>query len=271
MDEAAELGNYLPLSFKARSEQDYIAFLWDAFETNYGSGKYEFAGLAFHLMYMSFVSFSIWQIRLVREKDFLHALIGFQRETEADLIAAGTPFKFYDRLKESQIFRFLKIVGCRNDQVGEFAKFVKRRNKIAHPSGTVFFNDQQSIDDEIADMMKEVANIQTHMRPIILDLYGNFLRDSADPEEREYGLPEEEIEANLIHRNYLSRNDIDVCLGFDLTGIADQPEIDSIRTLHEVLESVYGSDDGHGASAAAWTRRRGDPKKGLQTPFGRAG
>jgi hypothetical protein len=27
MEEAAELGNYLPLSFKTRSEQDYIAFL----------------------------------------------------------------------------------------------------------------------------------------------------------------------------------------------------------------------------------------------------
>ncbi|MGH9427628.1 MAG: hypothetical protein ACRD2L_15155, partial [Terriglobia bacterium] len=176
MEEATELGNFLPLSFKTRSEQEYVAFLWDAFETNYSGGKYEFASLAFHLMYMSFVSFSIWQIRLVREKDFQHALIGFQRQTEMDLLAADNPFKFYDCLKESQIFRFLKVIGCGNDQVGEFAKFVKRRNKIAHPSGTVFFNDQQSIDDEITDMMKEVVNIQSHMRPIILNVYGDFLR-----------------------------------------------------------------------------------------------
>ena len=34
MEEAAELGNYRLLSFKTRSEQDYIAFLWDAFETS---------------------------------------------------------------------------------------------------------------------------------------------------------------------------------------------------------------------------------------------
>jgi hypothetical protein len=33
MQEAAELSNYLPLSFMTRSEQDYIAFLWNAFET----------------------------------------------------------------------------------------------------------------------------------------------------------------------------------------------------------------------------------------------
>ncbi len=35
MEEAAELDNYLPLSFKSPKEQEYIAFLWDAFETNY--------------------------------------------------------------------------------------------------------------------------------------------------------------------------------------------------------------------------------------------
>lgn len=32
MEEAAELGNYLPLSFKSPKEQEYIEFLWDAFE-----------------------------------------------------------------------------------------------------------------------------------------------------------------------------------------------------------------------------------------------
>ena len=41
MEGAAELGNYLPLSFKSPKEQEYIEFLWDAFETNYTHGKGE--------------------------------------------------------------------------------------------------------------------------------------------------------------------------------------------------------------------------------------
>jgi hypothetical protein len=40
MEEAAELANYLPLSFKTPKEQEYIEFLWGAFETNYTHGKY---------------------------------------------------------------------------------------------------------------------------------------------------------------------------------------------------------------------------------------
>jgi len=37
MEEAAELGNYLPLSFKTPKEQEYIEFLWGS---NMGSGRY---------------------------------------------------------------------------------------------------------------------------------------------------------------------------------------------------------------------------------------
>ena len=35
MEEAVELSDYLPLSFTSPKEQEYVAFLWAAFETNY--------------------------------------------------------------------------------------------------------------------------------------------------------------------------------------------------------------------------------------------
>ena len=70
MEEALELGDFLPASYKTRSEGEYVAFLWDAFQSNYTSGKFEFASLAFHLLYMSFVSFSIWQIRISSRTGF---------------------------------------------------------------------------------------------------------------------------------------------------------------------------------------------------------
>ena len=131
MDEALELNEYLPFSFAAATEANYLQFLWDAFQSNYESEKYEFASLAFHLLYMSYVSFSIWQIRLARPQDFKNALIGFQSEAEIKLLEANSPFRFYDKLQEYQIFRFLKLIGCTNEHVGEFAKFVKRRSDWA--------------------------------------------------------------------------------------------------------------------------------------------
>ena len=198
---------------------------------------------------MSYVSFSIWQIRLVREDDFKKALIGFQTESELKLLEADSPFKFYDKLKESQIFRFLKLIGCENDQVGEFAKFVKRRNKIAHPSGTMFFNDQVSIDAEITQMIREVTNIEQHMRPIIQEVYHRFLVESSDIDEREYADPKQEIEVSLIHRNYISQEDLEICFAYDLTSLKAHANFQSIAILHQSLRDTYSDPEPLDASA----------------------
>jgi len=45
-------------------------------------------------------------------------------------------------------------------------------------------------------MMREVANIQHHMRPIIPEVYGRFLLESSDLEEREYADPDHGSEKN---------------------------------------------------------------------------
>ena len=238
MDEALELGEYLPQSFANASEQDYLNFLWSAFQTNYEAGRYEFASLAFHLLYMSFVSFSIWQIRLARPEQFAMAMVGFQSDDENKLLSYDNPFRFYEKLKEAQIFRFLKLIGCTNAQVGEFAKFVKRRNKIAHPTGTVFFNDQAAIDAEIAEMMKEVRNIEAHMQPVILELYRRFLADRADDELWQFSTPGDEVTANLVHANYMSAADLVFCQSFDINSLAAEPGFAAMESLHESLISL---------------------------------
>ncbi len=243
MDEALELGEYLPQSFAAASEQAYLGFLWSAFETNYRAERYEFASLAFHLLYMSFVSFSIWQIRLARPEQFGMAMVGFRNEDEGDLMACESPFKFYDRLKESQIFRFLKLIGCSNQQVGEFAKFVRRRNKIAHPTGTVFFNDRAAIDAEISDMMREVRNIEAHMRSVIIELYQHFLMERADEELWAYSDPKDEVNANLVHANYMSAADLAFCRGFDIQTLSAEPGFAVMETLHHSLATLYPPDE----------------------------
>ncbi|WP_422372618.1 hypothetical protein [Hoeflea sp.] len=243
MDEALELGTYLPQSFANASEQAYLDFLCSAFQTNYEAERYEFASLAFHLLYMSFVSFSIWQIRLARPEPFAMAMVGFRSDDEGGLIDCESPFKFYDRLKESQIFRFLKLIGCSNKQVGEFAKFVKRRNKIAHPSGTVFFNDQAAIDAEIADMMTEVRNIEAHMQPVILELYRSFLRESADAEELEYSVYGDEITANFVHKYYMSTADLTFCRFLDIEPLRAEPGFEVMQELHETLAALYPAEE----------------------------
>jgi len=248
MEEAAELGNYLPLSFKSPKEQEYIAFLWDAFETNYTHGKYQFAFLAYHMLTMSFVYFNIWQIKQTAPKDFAMGLIGFGKDVEKNLLEATSPFVF-STVNERSILRFLKLIACDNAQIGTYTKLVDDRNDTAHPNGNIFFSTQAALDAKITEILRVVDEIQTHSKPVIERCYREFLVRSADPEEREYPDPADQIREVLIHANYMSQRDIDICLGFDIETIAAAPEDKPLRELHEVLRANYCAEAASGGGA----------------------
>lgn len=241
MDEAAELGNYLPLSFTSPKEQDYISFLWDAFETNYTHGKYQFAFLAYHMLTMSFVYFNIWQIKQTERDDFAKGLIGFGKDVEKNLLEASSPFVF-STVNESSVMRFLKLIGCDNGKVGTYAALVKERNETAHPNGNIFFSTQAALDDKINEILRVVDEIQTHSKPIIERCYHEFLVNSAEPEERYYADPADQIREVLIHGNYMSRRDVDICLEFDIESLSEHEGADEIRVLHEALAELYQTD-----------------------------
>ena len=183
MEEAAELGSYLPLSFKSPKEQEYIAFLWDAFETNYTHGKYQFAFLAYHMLTMSFVYFNIWQIKQNRPDDFEKAMIGFNKDLENELLVATSPFTFW-RINESNVMRFFKLIGCDNGKIGSYAALVKERNDTAHTNGNIFFSTPAALDNKISEVLRIVAEIQAHSKPIIEHCFRDFLLQNYDSENR---------------------------------------------------------------------------------------
>ena len=241
MEEASELSNYLPLSYKSPKEQEYIAFLWDAFETNYTHGKFQFAFLAYHMLTMSFVYFNIWQIKQTRPADFENAMIGFNKDLEKELLAATSPFTFW-RINESSVMRFFKLIGCDNSKIGSYAALVKERNDTAHTNGNIFFSTQAALDDKITEVLRVVAEIQAHSKPVIEHCFREFLLHNYDPEDREYADDADQIREVLIHTNYLSQKDVEICLGFDINALANEAEFPAIKALFEALIKGYPSE-----------------------------
>ncbi len=242
MDEAAELANYLPLSFKTPKEQEYIEFLWDAFETNYTHGKYQFAFLAYHMLTMSFVYFNIWQIKQTEPKDFAMGLIGFGKDIEKSLLDATSPFVF-STVNERSILRFLKLIACDNSKIGTYAKLVDDRNESAHPNGNIFYSTEAALEVKVTEILRVVAEIQAHSTQVIEHCYREFLLQNHDPEEREYPDAADQIRELLIHGNYLSQKDIEICLGFDVESLAGRLDIGGIRELHAALVATYETED----------------------------
>jgi hypothetical protein len=241
MEEAAELGNYLPISFKTPKEQEYIEFLWDAFGTNYTHGKYQFAFLAYHMLTMSFVYFNIWQIKQSVTEDFEKGLIGFGKDVEKGLLAATSPFSF-SVVPERTMLRFLKLIACDNGKIGTYAKLVDDRNESAHPNGNIFFSTQAALDIKIREILRVVDEIQTHSIPTIQRCYGRFLEESSAPDDREYSEDADQIREVLIHKHYLSQKDVDICAGLDLAAaFREHVSFSAIESLHLALKRQYSN------------------------------
>lgn len=242
MDDALELANYLPLSFKTESEQEYIKFLWDAFESNYENKKYQFAFLAYHMLTMSFVYFNIWQIKQNEPDDFEKGLIGFSKDIEKDLLGASSPFVF-STVNERSILRLLKLIKCDNGKIGSYAKLVDDRNASAHPNGNIFYSEPSALDRKITEILRVVDEIQTHSKSVIEHCYQNFLLENSDPDDREYADATDQIREVLIHQHYLSQKDIEICLGFDINNLPAHEHPEAIQELHNALISKYKNSD----------------------------
>lgn len=235
MEEALELANYLPLSFKTVSEQEYIQFLWEAFGTNYSAGKYQFAFLAYHMLTMSFVYFNIWQIKQTAPEDFAKAMVGFSKDLEKELVDATSPFTF-SRVNESSVMRFLKLIGCDNAKVSTYAALVKERNNTAHTNGNIFFSTQAALDTKIQEILRVVDEIQAHSVRTIERCYAGFLLESSNPDDREYSDEEDQIREVFINGHYLSQKDIETCARFDIDDEFDtHTNFSGIAALHHAL------------------------------------
>ena len=236
MEVALEIHDYLPQAYPSASESEYIRFIWEAFESNYVAGKYQFAMLAFHMLYMSYVYFSVWQIKQAQPDDFAKSIIFMKKEEEAGLLKASSPFSFSE-INERTIFKFLRLAGCQNQHIGKFQKLVDQRNEIAHPNGNIFFSDQATADLRVEEVMQQIRGIQTHMPAVLHACLLRFLRDSSNPEEREIADSKDHVEMNFLHKHYLSRQDIEACLACDLSEFDDSPFKDEVRALMQVLKA----------------------------------
>ena len=239
MDEALGLADYLPVSFKTASDQEYISFLWETFESNYDNGKYQFAFLAYHMLMMSFVYCNIWQIKRIWNNEFLKGTIGFSSREEKSLLKASSPLDF-SRVSESSVLRLLRLIGCDSSQIGQCLALVGARNEAAHANGHIFLATQLQLDTQVRQVLRVIEGIQTHSHPIIDQCYQEFLLQRFNTEEPEYLDAEDQIREVLIHGNYMSRKDIDFCVNFDISAVETDNK-EAIEALHNALCETYGS------------------------------
>lgn len=241
IDDAIAILDYLPNEYKAAEEQEYIGFLWDSFQTNYETGKYQFAYIAYHMLFMCFTYYSVWKLKTYRASDFEKSVIHFDNEICIKLNDAPGPLAFaeIDRIGESRIFRFFKLTGCGNTDIGEFTSIVKSRNNIAHANGHIFFKTIEMLDDQLERNLSCLGKIQMSLNCVLDDIFKKFLIERCTEDFREVFEDSKQISEFLIRENYLSNKDIERCLQFDISSLRSHPDFLLIESMFNSFKSLY--------------------------------
>ena len=102
-------------------------------------------------------------------------------------------------------------------------------------------SEQSALGFKIREILRVVDEIQTHSAPMIQRCYSRFLAESPDPEEREYVDDADQIREVLIHGNYLSQKDIELCAVFDTSEHGMHSNSLDIEALLQRLQHQYAN------------------------------
>ena len=243
IEDAQAILEYLPNEYRTAQEQEYISFLWDSFQTNYEAGKYQFAYIAYHMLFMCFTYYSVWKLKTHRANDFEKAIIHLDNDASKALNDAKWPLAFaeIERIGESRVFRFFKLAGCGNSEIGEFTSIVRSRNAVAHANGNIFYKTSGALDEQLEKIIVCMEKIQASLNCVLDDIFRKFLLESSAAELRETFEDSVQITEFLIRENYLSSKDIERCLQFDIPSLSSHPHFPLIESMSNSFKSLYQS------------------------------
>ena len=225
-----ELREYFPIMIKSKTETEYIDEHFSLLAKCLSENLFQDAFWHLHLLYMSFVYFQIFRIKLYKNKDFRLGCIGFSNQRN-DLEDATSPFTF-SIINEKSIFRFFRLVGFEDNLIGSIAKCVEDRNNFTHANGILAFQSEEEFVEKFENYKANLDNICKRQTEFILDLYDGFSRTKRS--EFQYLNIEDEIRENFIASALISEKELIIIF-------SHRPTSKYFKELKKMYSDIYES------------------------------
>jgi len=249
MEEAQRIFDYLPVN---PPDEEYIRFLWDAFESNYSNEKYQFSFIAFHMLFMCFVYYQIAKIYKIDPDTCKNLMVftgkvqdhieDYENKTLQGKDVTLAPLQKFSLENERTIMGLFLAIQCDREEIRQFKTIVDSRNKIAHSNGNIFYKTSLAVDTQISDIVSCIEKIQFKSKSIIDNFFKNFLLSSQDINDREFPDDESQISEIFISRNYISLADIEIAKLMDISTFSNEPGFVNIQTLTNNLKIKFPNE-----------------------------
>ena len=161
---------YLPIDFANAENNEYRQYLVDTFLENCQNGKYQFALMAFHMMFMSFLYKEFWEL-----KTFSFSKVAGLCRADAKFNNINSMFDASIIPEKTMIDQYLSCVYSWHLNKRDAVKiFVDKRDNCAHASGFIQYQ-QADTERYFQDVLEYAQKISDADKPNILSMFFKHL------------------------------------------------------------------------------------------------
>ncbi|HPM47347.1 MAG TPA: hypothetical protein PL056_09800 [bacterium] len=242
MENVYELLDYLPL--EDIEVNDYVRPLINSAQVTYEKGEYQFSYFAVHLIFMTNIYTTVWQVSQFYKERYNHSLL-FARPyngKEVKLDEISSVFEF-SKLPEKDIFEFFRLIGLDDSYVKSTKKLIDYRNEMAHATGKIQISSKDDFDDAVNGIISVMRNIHEKFSITIKSFYEKELREYAKTELEEFfASPDEYVDFLFISNLHFSPNELLVCKEFGLNKLKNRKKsglsLEEVRRIVEFHTSI---------------------------------
>ena len=226
-----ELRSYLPIDATDKEDVNtYLKNITDSVLVNFGSEQYQFAYFGLHLLYMTYIYFSVRKISLMLPDRYQDAVVFAKPYHGQKLDFNNIESTFdYSLVAEKELPNIFKIIGLDDGQIGKIGGLVEIRNDMAHANGRFTILNEDAFYAAANGICDSARNIHIRMDAQIRNWFKDFLLCFFNKDLEEYGddmtdiIKEQMIQGfNLSVRELLVCNEMSVkALVFENTKFKD--------------------------------------------------
>jgi hypothetical protein len=210
-----EMLSHLPINGTDKEDVNtYLRNVTNSILVNYNSEQYQFAYFGLHLLYMTYIYFSVRKISMIIPERYKDAVIFAKpyrgRERELDFNNLESTFDF-SLVAERELPNILKIIGLNDGQIGKIGGLVDARNEMAHAKGRFEILNEEAFSASANGICDSVRNIHSCMDKQIRLWFQDVLIKYCNGDFKDYTDIRDIIEEQMIQNFNLSVNELLVC------------------------------------------------------------
>ena len=233
-----ELLYYFPIDKTYISTGSYDQYLYDLEKTvidNYESGNYQVSYFYAHLIFMSYVYYSVekaYQFEPERMKDIFYPINSYRgRDDKPDIENFGSVYEF-SKIPEKDIFKVFRVLGMEDTVIREFSSYISSRDDYAHATGHGNLSEEE-FQRNIKTVIGNMSTLHELFLPHLMKLYTDFMLERLD---WTYDVVTDNFN-DFVFDNALSIKDIDYLCHLGVRKLQDSNE--TLKTEYQATRNIH--------------------------------